>query len=161
MDALRRLVGALRSASRTAVREAGVTGAQLFVLQQLAAEPGQSVTRLAERTSTRQNSVSDVVARLAREGFVTRTPAPDDARRAVVSLTAAGRAAVRSAAPAPQALLVDSFRRLPASHRHSLAKGLELWITAAGLAELPPTMFFEPLAASRPRAKRAVRGRAQ
>ena len=95
LDALRRLVGALRSSSRTAVRDAGVTGAQLFVLQQLAERSRQSVSDLAGATRTRQNSVSDVISRLATRGLVVREVASDDARRAVVSLTRAGQAVVR------------------------------------------------------------------
>ncbi len=144
MDALRRVVSALRSSSRTAVAERGVTGAQLFVLQQLDATPNQSVSDLAVRTSTRQNSASEVVARLVRRGLVTRAASAEDGRRAVVSLTSAGRAVVRRAPPVAQGTLVDALLRLSARQRRALAEGLERWVTEASLSSVPATMFFEP-----------------
>jgi DNA-binding MarR family transcriptional regulator len=143
LDALRRLVGALRSSSRTAYRDVGVTGAQLFVLQRLNDRPRQSVSDLADATRTRQNSVSDVIARLVKRGLVTRDVAADDARRAVVSLTRAGQALVRVSPATAQSALVASFHSLSAARRRVLAIALESWVEAAGLAEMQATMFFE------------------
>ena len=151
LDALRRLVGALRSSSRTAVRDAGVTGAQLFVLQQLADRPRQSISELADATRTRQNSVSDVIARLVKLGLVTRDVAADDARRAVVSLTRAGQAALRVSPPTAQSTLLAAFQALSQARRRTLAVALESWVEEAGLAKTPPTMFFE-----KPRRSRAA-----
>ena len=65
LDAMRRIVQALRESSRWAERHVGLSGAQLFVLQTLAETPGLSVNELAERTHTHQSSVSVVVSRLA------------------------------------------------------------------------------------------------
>lgn len=143
MDALRRIVGALRRASRTAVRDVEVTGAQLFVLRQLADAPGLSVSDLSERTSTRQNSVSEVVSRLVDRGLVRRKIASDDARRAVIGLTAAGRRIVKQAPPTAQAALLEALHALPRHQRGALARSLEAWVMAAGLGEEPTTMFFE------------------
>jgi DNA-binding MarR family transcriptional regulator len=143
LDALRRLVGALRSSSRVAFRDVGVTGAQLFVLHQLADRPRQSVSELATATRTRQNSVSDVVARLVKRGLVTRDVAADDARRAVVSLTRAGQAIVRATPPTAQSSLVAAFHSLSPARRRVLAIALESWVGAAGLAQSPAIMFFE------------------
>jgi len=143
MDALRRLVSALRGAGRTAVLNVGVTGAQLFVLQSLADSPGQSVSELAERTGTRQNTVSEVIARLVRRGLVRREVATDDARRAVVSLTPAGRAIVRKAPSTTQSVLLKAFLGLSATQRRTLTGSLEAWVAAARLENEPPTMFFE------------------
>src|ERR1019366_5949434 len=64
MDALRRVVRDLRLSARDAERSAGISGAQLFVLQSLAEEPASSLNVLADRTLTDQSSVSVVVNRL-------------------------------------------------------------------------------------------------
>jgi DNA-binding MarR family transcriptional regulator len=160
MDALRRIVGSLRSASRSSAREIGVTGAQLFVLHQLDLEPQQSINALAERTHTRQNSVSDVIARLAARGLVSKKVAASDARRAVVSLTAAGRAIVRRAPSTVQTSLIDALGRLTGSERRKLADGLESWVVAAGLDMVSPTMFFERATPKRA-AKSSARGDAK
>src|SRR5690348_4180204 len=76
--ALRRIVLAVRLSARRAERELGLSGAQLFVLQQLGASPVHSLNELAERTRTHQSSVSVVVRRLVARGLVTRTRATDD-----------------------------------------------------------------------------------
>src|SRR5215470_9599078 len=81
MDALRRIVRGLRLTARDAERSAGISGAQLFVLQSLAEERASSLNDLADRTLTDQSSVSVVVKRLADRKLVARKAAADDARR--------------------------------------------------------------------------------
>mgnify|MGYP003693778817 CR=1 FL=1 len=62
LDAIRRIVQALRESSRAAEKRVGLSSAQLFVLQTLAESPGLSLNELAERTRTHQSSVSAVVS---------------------------------------------------------------------------------------------------
>src|SRR6266851_1467874 len=50
LDCVRRIVRALRESSREAERKVGISGAQLFVLQQIAAGQARSVSELADRT---------------------------------------------------------------------------------------------------------------
>jgi DNA-binding MarR family transcriptional regulator len=143
MDALRRIVRALRISSRAVERDVGVSGAQLFVLRQLAAAPGLSLNDLVARTLTHQSTVSEVVSRLVERGLVSRRAAADDARRAELQLSAKGRALLRGAPEAVQEDLVSGFGRLPAAQRRALADALGAWIEASGLADVEPTMFFE------------------
>src|SRR6185312_17270012 len=109
-----------RLSSRAVERQLGVSGAQLFVLQHLAEEGAQSIAELARRTVTDQSSVSVVVSRLVDRGLVTRRASKEDARRAEISLTEAGRAILSqgSSEPAPaQARLVDAIGKLPPEER--------------------------------------------
>ena len=78
---LRRLVHGIKTASYSVERSCKVTGAQLFVLRELALEPGASIRRLSERTLTDPSSVSVIVVRLVEQGYVTR--AVDEADRLV------------------------------------------------------------------------------
>lgn len=143
MDSLRRIVRALSSSLRGAQRADGITGAQLFVLRQIAAAPGLSMNELAARTLARQSTVSEVVAKLTQRGLVLRGMHPDDARQAVLTLTASGRRAIAGVAATTQERLADGFVKLPAAQRIALAEGLEAWLAAAGLADIPAPMFFE------------------
>ena len=63
LDAIRRVVRTLREASRHSEKAAGISAAQLFVLQRLAGTGGLSVNELAARTLTHQSSVSVVVSK--------------------------------------------------------------------------------------------------
>ena len=143
MDALRRLVRALRTAARDAERAHAVSAAQLFVLRELAASPGLSFGALAERTHTRQSSVSEVVARLVEARLVDRTPSSADGRRRELTLTARGRTIAEAAPATMPERLVQSLDALPATTRRALADGLQQWVDAAGLADVAPAMFFE------------------
>src|SRR3954463_14128091 len=90
LDGVRRIVQALRESSRAAERRVGLTGAQLFVLQTVAANPGISLNALAARTRTHQSSVSTVVTRLVSRGLIRRTRSAGDGRTLELSLSASG-----------------------------------------------------------------------
>jgi DNA-binding MarR family transcriptional regulator len=143
LDAMGRIVEALRASSRTAERRLGISGAQLFVLRQLADAPAASLNELAARTFTHQSSVSVVVSRLVARRLVSRTTSPADARRWTISLTAAGRALLRKAPAQAHAQLVAALERLPPSERRALALGLERLLRETGFASETPAMLLE------------------
>jgi DNA-binding MarR family transcriptional regulator len=143
LDAVRRIVQALRESSRLAERRVGLTGAQLFVLQKLADAPASSVNDLAERTHTHQSSVSVVVKRLEQQGLVRRTPSAVDGRSVELTLSSRGQRAAAGAPDLAQARLIDAIERLMPARRRQLASTLgdvARALTATGEA---PAMFFE------------------
>ena len=144
MDGLRRIVRALHAGTASSERLVGLSSAQLFVLRQLHAEPEQSLGDIARRTRTTQSSVSEVVGRLVKRGLVAREPSPRDRRRAVLTLTTTGRAVVETAPETVQEWLVAGFGRLDPAAQRALAKSIEEWLAASGLADVAPTFFFEP-----------------
>lgn len=155
LDDLRRLVRALRVSSHAIERRAAVTGAQLFVLRELASEPDVSIRRLAARTLTDPSSVSVVVARLAARGLVARRRDPDDRRRVVLSLTRRGRALLARSPEPVQVRLVAALRALPPARLRPFARVLAGLVRAIdGEAGAAP-MFFD----DEPRAGRRSRGR--
>lgn len=143
MDALRRLVREL-SASARATQRAGISGAQLYVMREIAAHPRLSIGELAARTHARQSTVSEVVARLVGADLVARQSSETDARQAALTLTARGRRAIAGAGRTAQERLADALGTLRAADREALAGALEAWLAAAGLADAPATMFMEP-----------------
>ena len=148
MDSLRRVVHAIRIATRASERTFGLSTAQLFVLRQLAAKPGQSLSDLATRTRTTQSSISEVVARLVRNGLVSRAPSSIDRRRAVLSLTAAGETVLANAPETIQERLLRGFESLDEETRRALADNFESWLRASGLDDVAPALLFEPMSAS-------------
>src|SRR5205823_10479120 len=122
MDSIRRIVQVLRVGARAAERDAGVSGAQLFVLERLAASDRPlSVNELAERTLTHQSSVSVVVRKLERRGLIERVVASEDARRVELSLTAAARKLLRKAPRATQDQILVALDEMSAADRRTLA----------------------------------------
>lgn len=151
LDALRRIVRALGVSSRTAEHTAGITGAQLLVLQRLAESPAHSLNDLAERTFTHQSTVSVVVDRLVARRFVKRERSKEDARKILLSLTAAGKTALRKAPPPAQTQLIDALRRLPRRQLRAIAEGLTATATTMGLAEVAPGLLFDEEGSGRSR----------
>lgn len=124
LDALREINQELRISARAAEQRIGLSAAQLFVLQQLADAPAESLNDLAARTYTRHSSVSAVVSRLVERKLVGRASAPGDARRVQLTITPAGRALLAHAPEAAQSRLISGARRLPRAQLDALAAGL-------------------------------------
>jgi DNA-binding MarR family transcriptional regulator len=144
MDGLRRLVRVLRSANSDTHRKSGITSAQLFALRTIAENPGLALDDVVRRTLTTQSSVSEVVARLAGRGLVTSEPAAKDRRRVALNVTPAGARLIAESGPPIQNTLIIALCSLPAPQQEAIADGLAAWLSAANLAGVVPSMFFEP-----------------
>jgi DNA-binding MarR family transcriptional regulator len=148
MNAVRRIVRALRLSSRASEKALGVSGAQLFVLQQLAESAGHegaapSITQLAELTATDPSSVSVVVSRLVAGGLAARRPSRSDGRRAEIQITPAGQALLQRAPSPAQARMIEGLAKLRPARRRELIAGLEAVVEAMGVAGETAGMFFE------------------
>jgi DNA-binding MarR family transcriptional regulator len=143
LDSIRRLVRLLRLADRAAQNELGLSGAQLFVLQELGKTPSLSLNELAERTRTDQSSVSVVVTRLVEAGLVARDRDARDARRLVLTLTKAGIAAVRRSSPAAQERIIEIVETMSAAERKRFADSFERLVAELGVEKGIPPMLFE------------------
>jgi DNA-binding MarR family transcriptional regulator len=147
LDGIRRILRDLRVSSRAAEQELGLSGAQLFVLQQLAQAPVESLNELADRTRTHQSSVSVVVSRLVARGLVSRDGSIDDGRRITISLTSAGRAVLRRAPEAAQARLASALERLSRRELAALGEGLgqvARFLENGGRAGAPAMRGYRP-----------------
>ena len=153
LDGLRRIVRALRLTASAGQRAAGLSAAQLFVLQRLAEGPALSIAALARRTLTDPSSVSVVVRRLVAQGLVRRAQSEEDGRRSELSLTARGAAVLRKLPIAAQATLIDAVSALPGQERRALARSLERLAAGLGKDDAPAPLFFEDDTAEAPAAR--------
>lgn len=126
VDSIRSVVQSLRISGREAEQKLGISGAQLFVLEELANGPALSINELAARTFTHQSSASMVVSRLVERRLVTRVADRGDARKLSISLTAPGRALLKKAPHAVQTTLVEGLRTLSRADLKQLARNLSL-----------------------------------
>ena len=69
----------------------GLTPSQTAVLTRLWKEGASSASALAAGERVRPQSMAAILAGLDQHGLIRRAPDPDDGRRHVISLTAAGR----------------------------------------------------------------------
>ncbi len=152
---LRALIAGLSASARTVERRTGITNAQLFLLQALAADGPRSLGALAELARTHDSTVSVVIGRLQRAGLVTREKAPDDRRRVVIRVTGAGRRLVRRAPVAPMTRLLGAMTSLPPKEIRSLEAGLAPLLSRLGITWAGSPLLFEPpvTTGARPRAR--------
>lgn len=153
LDALRRVVRDLRRDLPSSSQ--GLTPAQLFVLHALSDAGAIGMNELAARTYTHQSSVSVVAKTLAARGLLVRGRDAADGRRAVVTLTAKGRAALRRAPRAPQERLVAGVAALAPAARKALAASLRELVRAMALDAADPPMFFAEASPPPQRRRRA------
>jgi DNA-binding MarR family transcriptional regulator len=148
MNAIRRIVRVLRLSSRAAEKALGVSGAQLFVLQQLAdgaarTNAAPSIAQLAQQTATDPSSVSVVVSRLVARGLAARRSSKEDARRAEVLITPSGRALLRRAPTSVQTRMILALSKLPAARRRETLAGLQAVVRELGAEDQPAEMLYD------------------
>lgn len=145
LDALRRIIQALRVGAAATSRRGGLSSAQAFALQQLAEHPGVSINEIAALTFTHQSSVSVVIQRLVARRLVVKVSATGDRRRLELGLTPAGRRMAQSAPALVQERLIAAIATLPARDGRALAAALGAVARAVtpGRAPRHPPMLFE------------------
>jgi DNA-binding MarR family transcriptional regulator len=98
--ALHRATHATLHTLTTALAGLDLPAADIDVLAILADGAGQTVGALATATATRPSTLTSLLDRLAKRGYVVREQDPADRRSFLISLTPAGRAVAELAAAA-------------------------------------------------------------
>lgn len=149
LQLLRVLVDALTSSARAVEERTGVTNAQLFLLQTLAADGPLGIGELAARARTQSSTVSIVIGRLVRARLVRKSRGGEDGRRAIVTLTAAGRRLAARAPVAPTARVIAALDALDPREARGLVGGLEILVRGLEPSATAAPMLFEARRARR------------
>jgi DNA-binding MarR family transcriptional regulator len=96
------------------------------VLGRLDREGAQSVSDLAQKERMRPQSMAQIVIDLQRDGLVERNPDPSDRRRALVSMTAAGRELLQTMRQRREGWLVRAIEELPEEDRAVVERAVVL-----------------------------------
>jgi DNA-binding MarR family transcriptional regulator len=99
---------------------------QASVLGRLDREGPGSVSDLAAAERVRPQSMAQTVGDLEADGLVERSPDPDDRRRALVILTAAGRSRIEADRRAREGWLVRGFEELPEDDLAAIERSVEI-----------------------------------
>ena len=125
-----------------------LTLTQARVLWELAQGGGCSAADLCRRLDLDPSYLSRIIGEFAERGWVTRTPAPEDARRSLVELTPAGRAAFAPLDAASRAQLREWLQPLGPGERDRLVAAMGTIMGLLGAGALAPPLVV--LRAHRP-----------
>ena len=99
---------------------------QASVLGRLDRDGSQSVSDLAAAERVRPQSMAQTVGDLEADGLIERRPDPDDRRRALVLLTAAGKSRIEADRAAREGWLVKAFEELPEDDLATIERSVEI-----------------------------------
>jgi DNA-binding MarR family transcriptional regulator len=131
----------LHKRSKWMARSHGVTGPQRFALRIVGREPDVSAGRLAEVLKVHPSTLTGILQRLERRGFLVRHIDEGDRRKVRLELTPAGKAVTTSSSGSIEDLVASVLRKTPAA---------KLAATSAVLRTLVTSLEADP-AAVRPR----------
>lgn len=107
-------------------RKSGVTGAQLWALQELLEAPGLRVGELAARMALHQSTASNMIDKLESSGLVAKERNSVDQRVVRLSLTEAGRDTLARAPSPARGVLPEALRVLEGESLSSLQTELDV-----------------------------------
>jgi MarR family transcriptional regulator, organic hydroperoxide resistance regulator len=122
----RQIVATARRHFQSVQKECGISGAQLWALSHIQAEPGLKVGDLSRRMSVHQSTASNLLDRLERRGLVRRERTPRDQRVVRLFCTMAGRDLLTRAPGPMQGVLPDAVQRLSGRELAAMHRALSV-----------------------------------
>ncbi|MBL8483536.1 MAG: MarR family transcriptional regulator [Rhodocyclaceae bacterium] len=143
LQRFRILIRAAQRHSQWVEKRTGLSGAQLWVLQELAEMPGLRVGELAERMALHQSTASNLVDKLETAGLLRRERMASDQRVVRLHLTARGQSTIAGSPSPARGILPEALRQLEAERLEAL--GVELNHLLAQIRTLDAAYGKEPL----------------
>lgn len=143
LKAFRILVRAAQHHSQRVERLTGISGAQLWAIQEIADADGIRVGGLARRMALHQSTTSNILDGLEEKGLVRRTRSASDQRVVSLSLTDGGRDLLARAPHPTRGVMPTALRSMSGDDLGALRSALNAVIDR--IADLDPTSALKPL----------------
>lgn len=117
--------GSVRQHLREVEQDCGVTGAQLWIMQEVSASSGIGISELAERLSIHQSTCSQLVEKLVAQDLIIKERSKKDQRRVGLRLNeVTAKPRLKDSCPA-EGVLLDALAALSPDVTQSLQMELE------------------------------------
>lgn len=118
------IYGSVRQHFREVEQNCGVTGSQLWILQEVAKTPDIGISELAERLSIHQSTGSQLVEKLVARGLIIKERSKEDQRRVGLRLTVEASRILKNAPGPAEGVLPEALNALSESALLTLDKSL-------------------------------------
>ena len=109
------IYGSVRQHFREIEQTCGVTGSQLWILQEVSNAPGIGVSELSERLSIHQSTGSQLVEKLVARHLIIKERSKEDQRRVGLWLTDEASTLLKKAPGPAEGILPEALLALPES----------------------------------------------
>lgn len=118
------IYGSVRQQFRDVEQTCGITGSQLWILQEVAKTPNIGVSELAERLSIHQSTCSQLVEKLVSRSLIIKERSKEDQRRVGLCLSEQASKILKNAPGPAEGILPEALQALPESALLALDKSL-------------------------------------
>lgn len=142
VDGLRRVVRAIELYSQEVYKGFGLTGPQLWALKTLSRRGALATTDLAKALAVQPSTLSVLVDRLEKRGFVRRDRPREDQRFVEITLTPKGAALAASAPEPAQGRLLHGLRDLSLRELRAIRSSVDRLVTMMEASDVEARFFF-------------------
>jgi DNA-binding MarR family transcriptional regulator len=143
MQSLRRIIKAIQDYSREVSNKFGITGPQLWALKTVSQNGKLSLGELSERMYLHPSTITGVVDRLERKGYVVRGRGEEDRRVIKVQLTPEGKRLVRKAPNPVQGKMIYGLRGLRREKLNLIYDSVQKLVEIMEAQNVKVTFFFD------------------
>ena len=143
MQSLRRIFKAIQDYSQEVSKEFGITGPQLWALKTISTNGSLSPGELSKKMYLHPSTITGVVDRLEKKGYVARDRGQEDRRVVKVQLTPKGRKLVKKAPNPIQGKMVYGLRKLEKEKLDSIYDALQKLVEIMAVQNVKATFFFD------------------
>jgi len=143
MQSLRRIIKSLQDYSQTVYSHFGITGPQLWALKTLSKRGSLSLGELSKGMYLHPSTVSGVVDRLEKKGYVVRNRTEKDRRVIKVQLTPKGKTVVKRAPNPVQGKMIYGLRKLKKEKLILIDESVQELVRIMEAQNLKVTFFFD------------------
>jgi DNA-binding MarR family transcriptional regulator len=122
---LRIVFRTIQAHAKTVETECGLSSAKLWMLNEIAAEPGLKVSKLAAALSIHPSTCSNMLSKLEERGLINRDRSKQDQRTVYLFVTEQGKKLLENAPRPRQGKLANALHSLSESQLARLEVGLE------------------------------------
>lgn len=143
MQSLRRIFKAIQDYSQGVSKKFGITGPQLWALKTISTEGSLSLGELSKKMYLHPSTITGLVDRLEKKGYVLRDRGQKDRRVVKVQLTAQGKKVVRKAPNPIQGKMIYGLNKLKREELNSIYDSVEKLVEIMEVQNVRATFFFE------------------